>query len=225
MTGPGDAPSLAAGTRGRWPATIATLGFVALYWLGVATAGALVPGYAHRDDYISALASRGSPVAPLGMATISSLALAHMAGGLVVRRAWRARAAATSLAVSALFGFVIAGFRIYCPDGPPGCGFEAAPPIQDLGDVLHGHGVRGYQVFTVLAMAALAVGSARGARWPRWLGAVSVPVAVVSTACLLNTSGADNGLWQRLWLASNTGWLVLVALAAWQVRSPQPGTG
>ena len=38
--------------------------------LVVSVAGSLVEGYAHRDDYISSLAGRGSPVAALGVAAL-----------------------------------------------------------------------------------------------------------------------------------------------------------
>lgn len=198
------------------------MAFVALFWLGVVSVGTLVPGYAHRADYISSLASRGSPVAPLGMATIASLALAHLAGGVAVWRGWRARFVGALLGLAGLAGLVTAAFRINCPEGPHGCGFEAIPPVPDLGDVVHGYSVIGYQTFAVLAMAALAVGTARGARWPRWLGAISVPLAIVSTLCLMRTGDADSGFWQRLWLACNTAWLARVALEARRAGQASP---
>lgn len=69
MTGLGDVSSSAVSTRGLWHATTATLTLVALFWLGVATAGALVPGYAHRDGLpaVNATVQRKEVPRSLGM--------------------------------------------------------------------------------------------------------------------------------------------------------------
>ena len=54
-------------------ATVAVL----LFWIGIFTAGAQVSGYSAQDDYISNLASRGSPMGGLAIAALLASAAAH----------------------------------------------------------------------------------------------------------------------------------------------------
>src|SRR5687768_143612 len=49
---------------------------------------------------------------------------------------------------------------------------------------------------------------------PRWLGWLSVAFAAGSVALVAQTDGDHLGMWQRLWLANNLAWLLLVAWAA-----------
>jgi hypothetical protein len=85
-------------------------------------------------------------------------------------------------------------------------------PAGDWVDVVHGASVGVYQLFTIAAMLALAVSALRSASAPpRWLGWVSVAFAVGSVALVAQTDGDHLGMWQRLWLANNLAWLLLVA--------------
>jgi hypothetical protein len=72
-----------------------------------------------------------------------------------------------------------------------------------------------YQLFTLAAMLTLAVRALRsGSAAPRWLGWLSVALAVGSMALISQTNGDHLGMWQRLWLANNLAWLLLVAWTA-----------
>ena len=191
---------------------MAVLG-VLVFWAGVFGAGALVSGYSAREDYISSLASRGSPVAALGIAALLANAAAHLAtarghdrmAGTSVRRFLVAAGVALT---------VVAGFRQSCPDGPPRCGLSDAP-AADWVDVVHGASVGVYQLFTLAAMLTLTVGALRrSSAPPRWLGWVSLAFAAGSMALISQTVGDHIGMWQRLWLANNLAWLLLVAWTA-----------
>ncbi len=57
----------------------AAVGCVGLFWLGTVVGGVLAPGYDPARDYVSSLAGRGSAVAPIGIAAIAVLGLAHLA--------------------------------------------------------------------------------------------------------------------------------------------------
>lgn len=193
---------------------------VALFWVGVFAGGALIPGYRARADYISAIASRGSPAAPIGIAAIASMALAYLAAGGLVRRTWGRASLAAALALAGAAQLVVAAFRIRCPLGAAGCRFEAVPVVHDAFDALHRDGVLAFEAFLLVAMLILAVGAMRAAPWPRWLGIVSVPLGILSVYLLARTGGVDNGLWQRSWAAVNSAWLLTVvgASAGWRGR-------
>ncbi len=69
-------------------------------------------------------------------------------------------------------------------------------------------------------MLTLAIGSLRKAsRWSRRLGTASLVFAVASLLLIAQTDGDHIGFWQRLWLANNLAWLLVVAWAA--TREPQ----
>lgn len=186
------------------------LGALALFWLGTVLAGALAPGYAARADYVSSLAGRGSEVAPLGIAALTALALAHLAGAVALpgsgSRAVRWTASG-ALAAAGACGLVVAAFRTGCPLGAAGCGTAPNDAPADLADVAHVGGVVGYEVALVVAMLAAAVRLGRG-----WPAALTVAAAVASVVLALRIGGADLGLDQRLWLAVNTGWLAALVL-------------
>lgn len=188
------------------------LGALALFWLGTVLAGALAPGYAARADYVSSLAGRGSEVAPLGIAALSALALAHLAGAVAVTRsAGGSRAvrwtASGALAAAGACGLVVAAFRTGCPLGAAGCGTAPNDAPPDLADVAHLGGVVGYEVALVVAMLAVAVRLGRG-----WPAALTVAAAVASVVLALRIGGPDLGLDQRLWLGVNTAWLAVLVL-------------
>jgi hypothetical protein len=187
---------------------------VTLFWLGVLIGGSLAPGYRQSRDYISALASRGSAVAPIGIAAIASQGLGFLFGGLFVLRRWRSRAAGLPMVLAGLSVVVVAAFRIGCPDGAAGCGFGAFELANDFGDVVHRDAVIAFELFLLLAMAALALGSLRRPPWPRWLGWVSVPMGIASVLLLASTGGELNGVIQKLWAGTNSAWLLLVVWAA-----------
>ncbi|MGB7963374.1 MAG: hypothetical protein WCF12_10515 [Propionicimonas sp.] len=65
---------------------VATAGVV-IYWVGMFLAGALAPSYSALHDFMSSLASRGSSVATLGVASLLVLAVTHAAAGFVLLRA------------------------------------------------------------------------------------------------------------------------------------------
>lgn len=208
----------------RVPAVAAPLG-VALFWLGVIVGGALAPGYSARADYISSLASRGSSVAPIGMAAIVCMALAHLFGAGDAWRAWGRRAPAAALALAGVAQIVIAFSRIRCPMGAAGCRFADQPVVYDAFDVLHHDAVLAFELFLLIAMLALFVGAWRAAPWPRWLGLVSLPLGIASAYLLYRTGAVDNGLWQRAWAGVNSAWLLLVVWSAWRAddRTANPG--
>jgi Protein of unknown function (DUF998) len=206
----------------RWSRSagvLAVLG-VLLFWAGVFGAGSLVSGYSARDDYVSSLASRGSPVAALGIGALLANAAAHLATARAVLTGWGSRLCASLVVGAGVAMTAVAVFRQSCPAGPPGCGLTDTPS-GDWVDVVHGGSVGVYQLFTLAAMLTLAVRALRSAyAAPRWLGWVSVALAVGSVALIAQTNGDHLGMWQRLWLANNLAWLLLVA---WTATAREPG--
>jgi hypothetical membrane protein len=194
----------------RADAAAATLA-VLLFWIGILTAGAQVSGYSATDDYISNLASRRSPVGVLALAALLASAAAHVVSARLIRE--RSRVLAAFLLAAAAATVCIAAFRQSCPGGPAGCSRAGAP--NDWIDAAHTLGVAAYQVLVVAAMLTVAFGALRrtGA-WPSRLGLLSVGF-VVGSMVLLSLTGADDpGLWQRLWVANNLTWLLVVAWVA-----------
>ncbi|RZT88895.1 uncharacterized protein DUF998 [Pseudonocardia sediminis] len=181
---------------------------VALFWVLTLTAGALVPGYSIRQDYVSSLAGRGSSVALLGIAAITVLGLAHLSAAWVLRGGL-----AAPLVLAGLAGLTIAAFRVGCPLGAAGCSFTPGNRIGDASSAVHGYAVAAYEVALVVAMLVTAV-SRRSA--DKVFARVSVVAAPVSVVFLLSTGGDANGLWQRAWLVVNTAWLVALV---WRTRS------
>ena len=192
---------------------VSVLGIL-LFWAGVFGAGALVSGYSAREDYISSLASRGSPVAALGIGALLANAAAHLATSRAVLTGWGSRLCALFIVGAGAAMTVVAVFRQSCPDGPARCGLSDAP-AGDWVDVVHGASVGVYQLFTLAAMLTLAVSALRSSSAsPRWLGWLSVVFAAGSVALVAQTDGDHLGMWQRLWLANNLAWLLLVAWTA-----------
>jgi hypothetical protein len=75
--------------------------------------------------------------------------------------------------------------------------------------------VAAYQVLILAAMLTMTLGALRrSGAWPRWLGAISLGFAVGSVVLLALTGADDPGLWQRLWVANNLTWLLVVAWVA-----------
>jgi Protein of unknown function (DUF998) len=192
----------------RRPDARITAGLVLLFWVGTLVGGALAPGYDLTQDYVSSLAGRGSAVAPIGIAAIALLGLAHLAAA-------RGRLA-VPLGLAGVAGLTIAAFRTACPYGAAGCG-TAPNTAADLPGTVHGLAVVGYEVAVVAAMVVVAVSR------PRDEKVFAVLAAVLSVVLLLNTGGAFNGLWQRGWLLVNTGWLVATVSRGTARPRPAPG--
>ena len=208
-------------TRSVGARGVALLG-VMLFWAGVLGAGVLVSGYSAREDYISSLAGRGSQVALLGVGALLASAAAHLVTSWAVLAAWRSRVCASFIFAAAVASTVLAVFRQSCPDGPAGCA-RTDTPDDDWVDAVHRAGVGAYELFVLAAMLTLAVGALRGrAAWPRWLGVVSLVFAAGSLLLVSQTSGEQVGLWQRIWLANNLAWLLIVAGVA-TMRDPADG--
>ena len=191
----------------RFAAVLAVL----LFWAGVFGAGALVDGYSAREDYISSLASRGSPVAVLGICALLANAAAHLITARAVLKTGNTRLLASFLLAAGVATAVVALFRASCPDGPAGCGLTETS-TGDWIDLVHGVSVGIYELFTLAAMLTIGIGALRRtSRWPRWLGPVSVAFAIGSVLLIGQTEGDQIGLWQRSWLANNLAWLLVVA--------------
>ncbi len=187
---------------------------VLVFWVGVFVAGGLVNGYSAREDYISILAGRGSPVAVLVISAMLANAVAHLATAGAVLAGWGARLLAAFLAAAAVAMMAVAVFRQSCPDGPPECGV-ADLTAADWVDVVHGVSVGMYQLFTLAAMLTLTIDALRrNSAPPRWLSWVTLAFAAGSVALVAQIGGDHAGMWQRLWLANNLAWLLLVAWTA-----------
>lgn len=205
-------------TRPRGPALLTLLG-IGLFWAGVFVAGSLVEGYTHRDDYISSLAGRGSPVAALGVGALLGSALAHAAASRAVRGARDSRLVAALLLASGVAIVVIAVFPQSCRSGPAGCAIAGGSPGASPGDwigdwigTVHVAGVVAYELVAVAALVAVAVAAVRGSvTYPRWLGPTSLVLAAVSVVLLSRVGGDDTGLWQRLWVVTHHAWLLILA--------------
>lgn len=196
-------------------AGLLALGGVLLFWTGVLVAGVLVDGYSAREDYISSLAARGSPVAVLVIGALLASAVAHLGTAWAVLRGWQSRVLASFLFLAATATTTVAVFRTGCPDGPAGCGVNEPQP-EDWVDTVHGMSVGLYELFILAAMLTLAVTTLRRARVRSQLvlGLVTVALAVGSVLLIGQTEGDHIGLWQRLWLANNHVWLLVVAAMA-----------
>lgn len=202
----------------RGARVVAILGVV-LFWVGTFGAGTLVDGYSPQADYISSLASRGSPVAALVIGAMVCSSAAHLAASRAVLDAWSSRLCAAFLLATATATLVVAAFRSSCPDGPAGCAMSETPE-SDWIDAVHAAGVGAYELFTLAAMLTLAIGGlGRSSPWPRWLGRVSIVFASGSLLLLGQADGDHAGMWQRLWVANNLTWLLVVAWVA-TVRDP-----
>ena len=206
-------------TPGRVVATVC----VACFWIGIVAAGSMADGYSAREDVISSLAGRGSSVAVLGVASILMLAPAHLAGARVLASVHGSRIGARLVVAAAVATMLIAVFRVSCPSGAAGCVQVSSEP--DAADLVHGLAVAAYELAIFGAMVTVAARAGRGSSsWPGWMAVVSVAAALASVILLVRTDGAEAGLWQRLWVGTNLGWLLL---ATWigPVRKRAPADG
>ncbi|HEV2088472.1 MAG TPA: DUF998 domain-containing protein [Cryptosporangiaceae bacterium] len=194
--------------RGRlwWPSAAGLMVFVG----GATVAGAVNPGYSHRRDFLSALAGLGAESRWIGVLALTGLAVFHLGAALWTTARARAafRGVAVFLFVAGLAGLVVAASPITCARGAARCaGPEGGP--AGWTDTVHSVGVVVYEVALVGAMLTLAWVLWRGARrWALALG--SVAFAVASGWTFVAIGPPDHGAWQRVWLAVNITWVLLV---------------
>ena len=213
---------MARSPTARTAGTLALAG-VALFWVGILLGGLLAPDYSPREDYISALASRGSSVAAIGIAAIAALGLAHVAAGVAAEAEWRAHALALFLVLAGVAGVVVASARMSCASGAAGCGITFTSG-KDWMATTHGWAIAFYEAFGVLATAVVAlglVGNRRGSL-PRWLRITSAVCGVASLLLVSRLGEPDTGLWQRLWVTVNSSGLVLFTLYVMSTAASRP---
>lgn len=199
---------------GRWAAPV-VLVCLAAFWTALVVAAALEPGYAHRRDYVSTLASRGAEHGWLGVAAIASAGLAIGYSALVVRR-W-SRLAAVALALAGA-GFVVVAFtRLECSNGAAGCGLGGRFAISGSTEVTHWTATTVSTVLVIAAIALTGVALWRGGQ--RLAGGLTLAAAAVTTGSFLVMGGQSPGGVQRLGIVVATGWLAVVAVVALGSRS------
>ncbi len=203
---------------------------LAVFLGGAAAAGALQPGYAHRRDFLSALASLGAESRWVGALALTGLAVFHLgaAGAFwTTPGAGRAfRGGAVFVLVGGVAGLVVAASPIACARGAARCADSGGP--GGWTDAVHAVGVGVYLVALVGAMLATAWLAWRaGGRWWAVLGSAAFAVASGSAFAAIGPPHA--GAWQRTWLAVNIAWvliaLLLTARPASQPRDTRPTLG
>ena len=153
-------------------------------------------------------------MAVLGIGALLASAGAHLVTSWAVLTASRSWLLASFLLMAAVATGGVAAFRASCSEGPAGCGVTYTSG-EDWVDAVHGMSVGVYQLFLLAAMLTMTLGAFRRTpRWPRWLGAVSFAFAVGSAILFAQISGDQLGFWQRLWVANNLTWLLVVAWTA-----------
>jgi Protein of unknown function (DUF998) len=198
----------------RRVAAIAVLAGVAGFWCAILVAAAAEPGYSHRRDYVSTLASRGAELGELAVVAILAAAAAMVGAALLVRRASRTAAVLVGLAG---FGFAAAALtRLECANGAAGCGLGGRFEVS--GGIEIGHWMA-TTVSSVLLVSGIALtGVALLRRGRRVTGFASLGAAATVTAAFLATGGDQPGLPQRVGIVVGAGWLAAVALAAMSRR-------
>jgi hypothetical protein len=171
-------------------------------------AAGLEPGYAHRRDYVSTLASRGAEHGWLGVAAIAAAGVAIGLSALLVRRFSRLAAVAFALAGA---GFLVVAFtRLECANGAAGCGLGGRFAISGSTEVTHWTATT---VSTVLVIAAIALTGVALLRAGRLVaGVVTLAAAAVTAGSFLVMGGQSPGVAQRVGIVVATGWLAAVAV-------------
>ena len=181
---------------------------VVLFWLGIAVAAALEPGYAHHRDYVSTLAAHGAAHAGIAILAIVAAAAAMAGVALLVRPLTWIAATAIGLAGA---GFVVAAFtRLDCPNGAAGCGLGGRFEVS--GGVEIGHWTA-TTVSTVLLIAGMELaGLALLRQGLRAAGLATISAGAVTAVAFLATGGDEPGAMQRVGIVVATGWLAAVAV-------------
>lgn len=205
----------------RWVVIGSLLGF----WVGVFLMASAADEYVSQRDYVSSLAARGSSVWVGGELVLVLFAIASAATAVAGWQVWRSRALTVLLGLASLAVVAVVTFRARCPSGEARCDIGTDVPPGDWVATAHGVAAGGWLLLMVAAMAVVAAGL-RGRRpWPRWLAAVSIPLAVAALAFSGGANGGPHtGLWQRLWLAAASVWLLLVTVAATTHRTTSEPT-
>jgi len=194
-------------------AVSAVLAFVVLDLVAVLLA---TDAYSARSDYVSSLAGRGSSVWPVEVAGLALFAVAHLALAVVLVLGRRLQVAALVVGLAGLVLGAVSVLRTGCPGGEAHCAF-AGNTTSDWVTSAHGMTAGGYMQVMVVAMLVAAVSAYRVPGALRWALLAGVPLAALAAYSLDRLGGqgptGDTGLWERIWLASNAAWILLVALA------------
>lgn len=185
---------------------------VAGFWVALLVAAAAEPGYSHRRDYVSTLASRGAEQGALAVAGIVAVGAAMLGAAVLL---WRlSRAAAVLVGLSGA-GFAVAALtRLECARGAAGCGLGGRFEISGSTEIGHWTATTVSSVLLIAGMALVGVALIR--RGQRAPGALSLAAAALTTTAFLVTGGDSPGLPQRVGIVVATGWLA--ALAVLSVR-------
>ena len=195
--------------RGKIAAVLALAG-VACFWCAIVIAAALEPGYSHRRDYVSTLASRGAEHGELAVLAVVAAGAAMVSASFLVREVSRLAAVAVALAGA---GFVVAAFiRLECAEGAAGCGLGGRFEISGATEVGHWTATTVSTILLVGGMALAGVALLR--RRHGFEGAATVAAAALTAAAFLATGGSHPGVPQRVGIVLGTGWLATVAIAA-----------
>jgi hypothetical membrane protein len=189
---------------------VAVLAGIAVFWCAILVAAALEPGYAHRRDYVSTLASRGAEHGELAVLAIVAAGAAMAFAALLVGEVSRLGAVAVALAGA---GFVVAAFiRLECANGAAACGLGGRFEISGGTEIGHWTATTVSSILLIAGIALTGIALLRHGR--RLPGAASLVAAGVTAAAFLATGGANPGLTQRIGIVVGTAWLAVVALAA-----------
>lgn len=192
---------------GRIAAGLVLIG-IGCFSAGILVAAAAEPGYRHRRDYVSTLASRGAEHGDLAVFAILAVAAAMLVASLLVRELSRAAALAIALAGA---GFVVAALtRLECANGAAGCGLGGRFEISGGTEIGHWTATT---ISSILLIAGIALtGWALLRRGRRWWGVASLAAAAVTSGAFLATGGQNPGAIQRVGIVVGTGWLAAIAV-------------
>jgi hypothetical membrane protein len=192
-----------------WWVAVAVLVCVAGFWGAILVAAAGEPGYSHRRDYVSTLASRGAELGELAVLAIVAAGVAMAFASLLVRRLSRTAAVLVALAGA---GFVVAALtRLECANGAAGCGLGGRFEVSGSTEIGHWTATTVSSILLIAGMALTGLALLRGGR--RAAGFASVGAAGLTAAAFLATGGDSPGVAQRVGIVVGTGWLAALALA------------
>ena len=223
-TADSSSPRTPSGRRARLLAVASAVG-LAGFAGGVVLAGALDPGYSHRSEAMSALASLESQAAGVMTVAFLSLVGATITAGLSLLSSLRGKSGRTAGVLVTLAGIGMVGVtfaRQSCSSLEQAC-----LDRESAGDVATSHVVHNLvslMVFVLLVASGFVLASALR-RTPRLAHlARRVRVAAIASLALMIWFGSaaygDNGgLVQRAFLTVAFGLPVLIALRASRVES------
>ena len=199
-------------------AALLVLAGVSVFWAAMLAGARVNPGYAHRRDYVSALAARGVEHPWLGMVAIAMIGCAGLAAAALVRRLTRAGALAFA---AAGVGFVVVALaRVDCPDGAARCGLGGRFEVHGTAAITHWTAAVVSSILVIVGMAVVGIELVQRRRMAA--GAATLVAAGTTLVALLATGGQSPGTVQRIWILVMTGWLAGAAAVA-LVRSAGSG--